>query len=145
MKLISNDQPRHFSLQVDHHFLLAITEKLSPDSAAGGCAQFGVAFVDTSIGTFHLGHFDDDRYRSRLSTLLTRFNPVEIISARRSISAETRQVRKLNSNSIFISFFHSEVFYEKLNSEDITCFSWKSQMMSILTNERIKMDLYLIF
>ena len=95
MKLISNDQPRHFSLQVDHHFLLAITEKLSPDSAAGGCAQFGFAFVDTSIGTFHLGHFDDDRYRSRLSTLLTRYNPVEIISARRNISAETRQVCKL--------------------------------------------------
>ena len=83
---------------MDHHFLLAIIEKLSPDSIAGGCVQFGVAFVDTSIGSFHLGHFDDDRYRSRLSTLLTRFNPVEIISARRSVSAETRQVCQINSD-----------------------------------------------
>ena len=78
--------------QVDHHFLIAIAEKQNADSVGGGAVEFGVAFVDTSMGTFHLGYFDDDRYRSRLSTLLTRFNPVEIISAKRCVSAETRQV-----------------------------------------------------
>ena len=78
--------------QVDHHFLMAVAEKRSSDSTGGGGVQFGVAFVDTSFGTFHLGHFDDDRYRSRLSTLLTRLSPVEIISARRSVSSETQQV-----------------------------------------------------
>lgn len=72
---------------------MALWEKCEgADGSSGGRVEFGVAFVDTSIGTFHLGQFVDDRYRSRLSTLLTRFHPVEIISARRSISAETRQV-----------------------------------------------------
>ena len=47
--------------QVDNHFLLAVTEK----PAADATTEFGVAFVDTSIGTFYVGQFTDDRYRSR--------------------------------------------------------------------------------
>lgn len=70
---------------------MALWEKCGGEGS-GGRVEFGVAFVDTSIGTFHLSQFEDDRYRSRLSTLLTRFHPVEIISARRTISADTRQV-----------------------------------------------------
>ena len=69
---------------------MAVWEK-SGSEAAGGKVEFGVCFVDTSIGNFHLGQFEDDRYRSRLSTLLTRYNPVEIISAKRGVSADTTQ------------------------------------------------------
>lgn len=65
--------------------------EVSEKSETGGKVRFGVAFVDTSIGTFHLGHFEDDRYRSRFSTLLTRFSPVEIISAKRGVSTDTVQ------------------------------------------------------
>lgn len=70
---------------------MALWEKSGSDGA-GGRVEFGVAFVDTSIGNFYLGQFEDDRYRSRLSTLLTRYNPVEIISAKRGVSSDTSQV-----------------------------------------------------
>ena len=70
---------------------MAVWEKCSGE-AAGAKVEFGIAFVDTSIGNFYLGHFEDDRYRSRFSTLLTRYNPVEIISAKRSVSSDTIQV-----------------------------------------------------
>lgn len=80
-----------FNEQVEHHFLMAVWEKNGAE-AAGGKVEFGVAFVDTSIGHFNLGHFEDDRYRSRLSTLLTRYNPVEIISSKRGVSTDTQQV-----------------------------------------------------
>ena len=77
---------------------MAIWEKCGEGS--GARVEFGVAFVDTSIGIFFLGQFDDDRYRSRLSTLLTRYRPVEIVSARRSISAETRQIWSIACPSV---------------------------------------------
>ena len=76
---------------------MAIWEKCGSESRS---VEFGVAFVDTSVGHFHLGQFHDDRYRSRLSTLLTRFHPVEMISARRSISAETLQISSTTCPSV---------------------------------------------
>jgi DNA mismatch repair protein MSH6 len=67
-------------------------EWIRVEFGAGGRVEFGVAFVDTSIGSFQLGQFEDDRYRSRLSTLLTRYNPVEIILAKRGVSNDTTQL-----------------------------------------------------
>ena len=77
----------------ENGFLMAIWEKCGTEVSTGSrSVEFGVAFVDTSVGHFHLGQFKDDRYRSRLSTLIARFRVVEMISARRSISAETLQM-----------------------------------------------------
>jgi len=39
---------------------------------------FGVCFVDTSIGTFHLGQFEDDRHNSSLFTLVAHYPPVQV-------------------------------------------------------------------
>lgn len=51
-------------------YLLAISEYRTNDEI-----EFGVCFVDTSIGTFHLGQFKDDRCYSRLLTLLAEHPP----------------------------------------------------------------------
>lgn len=50
----------------------------STSGAVEGC-EFGVAFVDSSTGLFHLGQFDDDRHRSRLRTLLAHY-PADQVS-----------------------------------------------------------------
>ena len=57
-----------------------------------GETEVGVCLVDASIGTFTVGQFDDDRFRSRLSTLLTHYGPVEALTERRHLSAETRHL-----------------------------------------------------
>ena len=40
-----------------------------------GCYRFGVCFVETSIGTFYLAEFDDDKTYSNLLTLLSEYPP----------------------------------------------------------------------
>ena len=47
-------------------------------SGPGDEKQFGVAFIDTTIGTFHLGQFSDDRHLSRLRTLMAHYPPVQV-------------------------------------------------------------------
>nr|CAD7455728.1 unnamed protein product [Timema tahoe] len=55
------------------NFLLALTEKVTD-----GNTSFGICFIDTSIGVFHLGQFDDDRHFSSLRTLLAHYPPVQV-------------------------------------------------------------------
>lgn len=42
------------------------------------CSHYGVCFVDTSIGLFHIGQFEDDRHASRLRTLVAHYTPVQV-------------------------------------------------------------------
>ena len=44
-----------------------------------GQLQFGVCFVDTTVGLFHLGQFTDDCHCSRLRTLLAHYPPSQVI------------------------------------------------------------------
>lgn len=71
------------------NYMLAIAEK---QSAAGH--RFGIAFVDTSIGEFNLGEFDDDKHCSRLLTLLSHNPPVLVLYERGGISERVQQVFK---------------------------------------------------
>lgn len=57
------------------NYLLALVEKCNLDSST---SSFGVCFIDTTIGEFHLGQFDDDRCNSRLLTLLAHHPPVHV-------------------------------------------------------------------
>ena len=41
-------------------------------------SSYGVCFVDTSIGLFHVGQFVDDRHSSRLRTLIAHYPPVQV-------------------------------------------------------------------
>lgn len=56
--------------------------------------RFGVAFIDTSIGKFHLGEFDDDGQCSRLLTLIAHNPPVLVLYERGKISLQLQQVFK---------------------------------------------------
>ncbi|CAB0010867.1 unnamed protein product [Nesidiocoris tenuis] len=58
-------------------YLLAIMEKEIDRTKS----SYGVCFVDTSIGVFHIGQFDDDRHSSRLRTLIATFPPVQVLDA----------------------------------------------------------------
>ncbi|XP_034233656.1 DNA mismatch repair protein Msh6-like [Thrips palmi] len=72
------------------NYLLAICEE-DIDSQV----SYGVCFIDTSIGTFHLGQFTDDRHCSRLLMLLAHHPPVHVLYERNNLSERTQQL--LNS------------------------------------------------
>ncbi|KAF8791514.1 DNA mismatch repair protein Msh6 like protein [Argiope bruennichi] len=72
---------------VSNNFLLAIYEKHLED--VENPSEYGVCFVDTSIGKFTFGQFKDDRHKSKLLTLIALYPPVEILYDKASISKET--------------------------------------------------------
>ncbi|XP_067118843.1 DNA mismatch repair protein Msh6 [Centruroides vittatus] len=74
-------------------YLLALTEKEC--NAASSSSEYGICFIDTSIGKFHIGQFVDDRNCSRLRTLMAHYPPAQILSEKGMISQKTQQV--LNS------------------------------------------------
>ena len=65
----------------DPSYLLALCERPGP--------VFGVAFVDTTLGCFHLGQFEDDANLSRLRTLLAHYPPGELLQPRGGLSQDT--------------------------------------------------------
>ncbi|GAB6029645.1 DNA mismatch repair protein msh6 [Chamberlinius hualienensis] len=79
-------------------FLLAITE-MAIDETAGSETEYGVCFVDSSVGVFNIGQFKDDRHRSRLRTLVSRYPPVQILYERRCLSTKSLQILKSCINS----------------------------------------------
>lgn len=56
--------------------------------------RFGVVFIDTSIGEFHVGDFDDDSQCSRLLTLTCNNPPVLVLYERGNISPRVQQILK---------------------------------------------------
>lgn len=79
-------------------FLLSIKEKAEEESS-GRCHLYGVCFVDTSVGYFHVGQFQDDRHCSRLRTLIAHFAPAEILYEKGNPSVETRKIFKASLSS----------------------------------------------
>lgn len=71
------------------NYMLAICEKASVSGH-----RFGIAFIDTSIGEFNIGEFDDDKHCSRLLTLLSHNPPVLVLYERGGISERVQQVFK---------------------------------------------------
>ncbi|KAF6205210.1 hypothetical protein GE061_019377 [Apolygus lucorum] len=69
-------------------YLLAIMEKEIDNTKS----TYGVCFVDTSIGVFHIGQFDDDRHSSRLRTLIATYPPVQVLHERNQLSKRTNQI-----------------------------------------------------
>uniref|UniRef100_A0A182N517 DNA mismatch repair protein n=1 Tax=Anopheles dirus TaxID=7168 RepID=A0A182N517_9DIPT len=84
VRITANHQPR---------YLLALAETIRP----GAGSRYGVCFIDTSIGLFHLGEFDDDKQLSRLLTLLAHYPPVLVLHERGSsgvVSEGTQRIFK---------------------------------------------------
>ncbi|XP_064652331.1 DNA mismatch repair protein Msh6-like [Lineus longissimus] len=80
-------------------YLLSVVEKSHDDTSGGGC-MYGVCFIDTSIGKFHIGQFEDDRHCSRFRTLVAHFTPVQVIYEKGKLSQKTWTF--INSNLISV-------------------------------------------
>lgn len=88
-QIFSNGQQK-MTTNSDPNFLLCIAEsKLSPTQS-----RYGICFVDTSIGDFSLGEFDDDQQCSRLLTLLSHYSPVLVLHERNGKSQHTEKIIK---------------------------------------------------
>lgn len=57
------------------NYLLSLVEKCPSGS---NTSHYGVCFLDTTIGDFYLGQFEDDRCNSRILTLLAHYPPVHV-------------------------------------------------------------------
>lgn len=68
-------------------YIVAIAEKASLTGL-----RFGVAFIDTSIGEFNIGEFNDDKQWSLLLTLLSHNPPVLVFHERGGISSMVQQI-----------------------------------------------------
>ncbi|KAA0718310.1 DNA mismatch repair protein [Triplophysa tibetana] len=79
-------------------YLLSIKEKSEEDSAGQGHV-YGVCFVDTSVGHFHVGQFQDDRHCSRLRTLVAHYSPAQVLFEKGNPSAETLKIFKATLSS----------------------------------------------
>lgn len=53
---------------------------------------FGVAFVDCTVSKFTISQFTDDRYCSRLRTLLAYHKPIEFIFEKKNLNPQARYV-----------------------------------------------------
>ncbi|XP_042560153.1 DNA mismatch repair protein Msh6-like [Clupea harengus] len=82
-------------------YLLSVKERAGEGEggAAGLSHTYGVCFVDTSMGRFHVGQFRDDRHCSRLRTLVAHYAPAQVLFEKGNPSAETRKVLKASLSS----------------------------------------------
>ncbi|NXP31922.1 MSH6 protein, partial [Leiothrix lutea] len=71
-------------------YLLCVKENC--DSA--GTRVYGVCFVDTSVGKFHVGQFPDDRHCSRFRTLVAHYTPVQVLFEKGNLSVDTQKILK---------------------------------------------------
>uniref|UniRef100_T1IQG1 DNA mismatch repair protein n=1 Tax=Strigamia maritima TaxID=126957 RepID=T1IQG1_STRMM len=85
------------SLDVHSCYLLAVTEK---KSISGTMTNYGVCFIDTSIGKFYLGQFEDDRHGSRFRTLVSHYTPKQLIYEKGKLSIQTQQIITTNLSGI---------------------------------------------
>ncbi|XP_077869467.1 DNA mismatch repair protein Msh6-like [Saccoglossus kowalevskii] len=86
-------------------YLLSVTEKPC-DGLNGGESLYGVCFVDTSIGKFHIGQFQDDRHCSRLRTLIAHYTPVHVLYEKGKLLAKTQQILSQNLISALKDALH---------------------------------------
>lgn len=77
----------NFLLQTLFNITFHFISKVSPHGH-----RFGIAFIDTSIGEFTIGEFDDDRQCSRLLTLFAHKPPVLLLYERGAVSACVAQL-----------------------------------------------------
>nr|XP_033324145.1 probable DNA mismatch repair protein Msh6 [Megalopta genalis] len=71
------------------NYLMSLVEKCPPGAST---SHYGVCFLDTTIGDFYLGQFEDDRCSSRILTLLAHYPPVHVVYERGNLSQKTLQI-----------------------------------------------------
>ncbi|XP_029449239.1 DNA mismatch repair protein Msh6 isoform X2 [Rhinatrema bivittatum] len=73
-------------------YLLCVKEKMEGTSDQN--RVYGICFVDTSVGKFHVGQFQDDRHCSRFRTLVAHYTPVQILFEKGNLSMDTKKILK---------------------------------------------------
>lgn len=76
-------------------YCLAIKETVDYEN---NTKVFGVCFVDVSTGNFQILQFVDDFECSKLETLLSQINPMEVLVSKNEIDLLTLRILKFNSN-----------------------------------------------
>lgn len=76
------------------NYMMAIAEE-----ASNGCSTYGVCLVDTSLGQFHMGQFEDDKHSSRLLTTLAHFPPALVIYERKTTTPRTSKLLSTHCHS----------------------------------------------
>ena len=56
---------------------------------------YGICFVDTTVGNFFVGQFEDDRNCSKFRTTLAQYPPAQILYDRNRISKESKNISML--------------------------------------------------
>lgn len=123
------------------NYLLSVIEKCPSGS---NISHYGVCFLDTTIGDFYLGQFEDDRCNSRLLTLLAHYPPVHVVYERGNLSQKTLQIFNNNlaacikesllresqfwSSSTTLKNLHEGDYFKKSDSE----FQWPTGLQSYL-------------
>ncbi|CAO1420365.1 unnamed protein product [Diamesa tonsa] len=92
----------------DPNYMMAITEKvLGPTSS-----RYGVCFIDTTLGNFTLGEFDDDQQCSRLLTLLSHYTPVLVLFPKNELSVNTTKIVKNLPTALKESLLNGTQFWD---------------------------------
>ena len=84
---IAQDQGES-GMQRDHSekYMLSLTERRSDGASA---VEFGVCVLDSATSAFEVGSFVDDEYQTRLATLLSQLQPVEVVFVQGGLSTTT--------------------------------------------------------
>lgn len=76
-------------------YCLALKENVDYDN---NVKTFGVCFVDVSTGSFQILEFNDDFECSKLETLLSQINPMEVLIPKNELDSLTLRILKFNSH-----------------------------------------------
>lgn len=126
------------------NYLLSLVQKVC--KAGTNKNMFGVCFIDTTIGDFYLGQFEDDCHNSRLLTLFAHYPPIHIVYERGNL---TQDVLQALNNSLAASYketlqretqfwsatktlkyLHEGEYFKK---EKATSFSWPEGLQPYLS------------
>ncbi|PAV56043.1 hypothetical protein WR25_06496 isoform D [Diploscapter pachys] len=122
--------------------LISIKEK-----ELNGKPCYGVCYIDTSVGKFTVGQFEDDEYRSALRTLLATSDIAQILLERGNISQQTKSILTGMCCSVPIDhlvpkkqFFVAEDTVKMLQSLDylgVDVPSWPETIRSMLRTDHV--------
>lgn len=101
--------------------------------------RFGICFIDTSLGEFNIGEFDDDKHCSRLLTLLSHNPPVLVLYERNGLSVRTNQIFKsVLSNALKEQLLHDSQFLSAEKTLKIMAEKYYSRDNKVVWPKEIK-------
>ena len=108
-------------------FCVAIKE-----SAIGDQPAFGISFVDTATGQFHLTQFVDDDNMTKFETFVAQTRPQELLLEKGGVSVKTIRILKNNTNMTTIwnylkpgkEFWEGHITAREIEASDYFPGSW---------------------